>query len=302
MSCFNTLRWGKNSARSTVGGGQAAGRGSGGQPPRPRPWDGRGDQSPARTVARSVSLRTCGREGKRRPAAANVAQGRPRTLAPHADGRAGGVTANDRRGGAAWPAATDETVGGVSLRRPRDACGDLRPARMAARVCRRRQAARRGSGRGRGTVAGSAPRANGIRGVLPRTSDGDCRGGRSLRRLRVASSDLRPAQTAAGLCRHVGGRRCGQGRPQRNVAAVAAGRPGGSELRADGRGAVSPQMSDAADEWRGGGAQPAATDDVARQPRLFLPRADSRGGMSSRMNDGEGEQRPATTHRADSGG
>ena len=55
--------------------GQSAVRGSGGPPPRTRPQDGRGDQLPARTAARSMSPWTCGGEGGRRPAAAIAAEG-----------------------------------------------------------------------------------------------------------------------------------------------------------------------------------------------------------------------------------
>ena len=51
-----------------------------------------------------------------------------------------------------------------------------------------------------------------------------------------------------------------------------------------------------------GGAPPAATNEVAGQPRGSLPCAHGREGMSPRKNDEEGKWRPATTLHADSRG
>ena len=173
---------------------------------RARVWDGHGDQHPARTAAGGR------RYGRRRTAAGS---------APRADGR-GGVSpqtngAEGRGSGGPPPRRSAPRVngrGGTSLRRPRNGRGDRRPARMAARICRRGQAAGRGSGRGRRTATEISARANGHEGVSPRTSgregrgSGDLplqrsaprandRGGTLLRRSRNGRSDRRPARHVA---------------------------------------------------------------------------------------------------------
>ena len=89
--------------------GQSAGRGSGGPSLRTRLRDGRGDQRPARSVVRGVSPRTRGGKGERRPAAANAAEGWPRRLCSTPRDRSGGdVTA---MGGVSVADATDDIAG-----------------------------------------------------------------------------------------------------------------------------------------------------------------------------------------------
>ena len=129
---------------------------------------------------RRTSPRTSGGKGGAWRATADDAAGRPRTLEPRAD-RRGCVlpqTSEAEGRGNRGPLSRDGR-GGMSLRRPRDCCGDQRPARTAVRVYRHGRAARRG-GEGEwrptavNTTAGrpqiSAPNADGHRGASLRTN------------------------------------------------------------------------------------------------------------------------------------
>ena len=131
--------------------GQSAERGSGGPAPRTRPRDGRGDQRSARSVVRGMSLRMCGGEGERRPAAANVVEG-PEISAPREQPGGGDVTLADaaaerlrisalRADGRAGCVAADVRRGGGAEARRRG--GHQHPTRMAAGEHRRGRAAGR---------------------------------------------------------------------------------------------------------------------------------------------------------------
>ena len=194
---------------------------------------GRGERRPSRTAARVCRRgRAAGRRsGRGRGTATEISaprggrrcggRGTAAGSAPRADGR-GGVSpqtngAEGRGSGGPPPRRSAPRVngrGGTSLRRPRNGRGDRRPARMAARICRRGQAAGRGSGRGRGTATEiSVPRGR-QRGCVAtderrrgegerRPAAADAPHGTAVRGRRCGGrGDQRPERTALEVCRH----------------------------------------------------------------------------------------------------
>ena len=208
--------------------GQAAGRGSGGPPPRRM-------SAPRADSCGGTSPWTCGGEGGARSVAADDAATRPWQTSTHVDGRAGVSprTSGEEGRGSGIPslrrlAPRANGRGRMSLRRPRDSRSNCRPARTAARVCHRGQAMGRESGRGRGTAKKiSAPHGRPRRCVAE-----DKRWGGEGERRPVAAEISVPRKRSPG-----------------DVAAEAAGQPQQLSPRADGRTGMSPQTSDREEEW-----------------------------------------------------